>query len=218
MADNGIILIGDQVIGYTEREVYLYWDMDPDVISDRGILLHTPYYLISNSRHTALNYVCSVYATRWVFLEYKPTPITERKIYLCYALCNKSERTIYYHPETRDRLVFVEGLLTNTPLLMKYPKYYNWNYVPQMLNPEFILWSYYILELNDITVKLVSSLGDIITVNSGTHSTLFNIVTLPNNQYKITVTIDHIFEPSDTVTCYITAYDCKGNYLKSGMW
>lgn len=219
MADNGIIIIGDQTIGYSERETYVYWDIAADAQSERSIILHPPYYLISNSRHTALNYIHTLYATRWTAMEYTPNPTSDRYVYLHYSLCVKSERTTYYHPETGNRLVFVEGLLTNTPLLMKYPKYYNWNYVPQVLNPEFILWSFYPLATSDITVKLLATnSGSSVVKNSGVDSNDFIIETLSNKQYKITVNIDHTFNPGDTVTCYVTAYDTKGNYLKPGMW
>jgi len=218
VAENGIIIIGDQTIGYSERSTYVYWDIAADAQSDRKILIKEPYYLVANGRHTTLNYVQSIYATRWTLLTYQPTPISERNIYLHYASCVRSERYTYYYPETGNRLVFVEGLMTNTPLLMKYPKYFNWNYVPQVLNPEFVLWSYYALEENDITIKLVSSGGSIILCNSGNETSKFTISNIADKQYKITVNIDHTFNTNETVTCYITAYDIKGNYLKPGMW
>lgn len=218
MADNGIIIIGGQTIGYTERNVYVYWDIASDMTSERGVALSAPYYLVPNARYTALNYILSAYTTRWTSLTYQPTPISERSVFMHYSQCVRSERGIYYHPETGNRLVFVEGLLTNTPLLMKYPKYFNWSYVPQVLNPEFILWSYYDLAVNDITVKLVSTAGITASANSGTDKSLFNIETLANHQYRVTVNIAQVFAPGDTVNCYVTAYDVKGNYLKPGMW
>ena len=218
MADNGIIIIGDQTLGFSERETYVYWDISTDIQSERSILLLEPYYCISNGRHTTLNYVYSAYATRWTYLEYEPQPISERYIYLHYSTCTKSDRYIYYYPETRNRLVFVEGLFTNTPLLMKYPKYYNWNYIPQTINPEFIVWSFYDIEKNDVTIKLISNTGDTVSINSGITPQKFNIEKIADKQYKITAFIDYTFDPGVQVTCYISMYDVKGNNLKPGMW
>jgi hypothetical protein len=218
MADNGIIIIGNQTIGYTERQTYIYWDISPDMSDERNVYIKPPYYLVNNNRYAGLNYVLSIYTTRWTGMEYEPVPMSERTIFLYYSQCIRSERTTYYYPETGNRLVFVEGLLTNTPLLMKYPKYFNWNYVPQILNPEFILWSFYPLSTSDITVKLMSTTGISVSVNSGVEPDKFTITTLSNNQYKIVANVDQTFPAGDHVSCYITAYDSKGNYLKPGMW
>jgi len=218
MADDGIIIIGNQTIGYTERQTYIYWDITPNMVDERHMFIASPYYLVSNSRYTAQNYLLTIYSTRWTGLDYTPIPMSEVTIFLHYSQCVWSERSVSYHPETGNRMMFVEGLMTNTPLLMKYPKYYNWSYVPQIVNPQFILWSFYPLATNDITVKLTSDTGASVSVNSGTDPDKFSIVPLSNKQYQITANVDHTFATGDHVTCYLTCYDTKGNYLKPGMW
>ena len=218
VADNGIIIIGDQTIGYSERDTYIYWDVSSDMSSDRSCAIAVPYYQLINSRYVATEHIQHIYATRWVHIEYTPEPISERYIFMHYAACMHSERTVYYYPDTRERLMFVEGLLTATPLLMKYPKYYNWNYVPQILNPQFTIWSHYDLEETDVTLKIISSGGATIYLNSGTSPDAFSIEKTNDTTYVITVAVDHVFEPTETVTCYLTAYDVKDNYLKPGMW
>ncbi len=218
MADNGIIIIGDQTIGYSERDVYVYWDLSADFTNERSCVLSEPYYQVVNSRYVITDHIQYVYTTRWTGLEYDPIPITERYVFMHYAKCEHSERTVYYYPDTRERLMFVEGLLTNTPLLLKYPRYFNWNYVPQILNPEFTLWSHYALEEGDITLKLMSSSGTTILLNSGSTPDLFTITKITDTQYNVVVSVDHTFDPGDTITCYLTAYDVKDNYLKPGMW
>lgn len=215
---DGLIVVGDQTTGYTERQIYVQWDITSDLISERNVTLLKPFYLVSSTRNVTFVRVQYLYMTRWVHVEYEPIPVTERQIYVEYSLCQSSERTIYYYPDTRERLVFVEGLLTATPLVLKYPKYYNWTYVPQILTPEFIIWAYYPLNENDITFKVVGSSGTSIALNSGVHSSKFKIEKIADLQYKITILIDHTFENGETVNCYLTAYDVKGNELKQGLW
>jgi len=218
VADNGVVIIGGRTIGYTERNVHVYWDIAPDLITERTFHTPMPYYLIPNSRYVTHEHIQHVYITRWCHVEYDPQPISERHIFMHYALCAHSERKIYYYPDTRERWVFSECLLQNTPLLLKYPKYYNWNYIPQILNPEFILWSFYHIDESDIALQLMGSTGTNIYLNSGTAPDKFDIIQIAPDQFKITVHVDHVFEPNETVTCYLTAYDIKGNYLKPGMW
>ena len=218
MADNGIIIIGNLTTGYTERETYVYWDVAPNTLDERTMALAEPYYLEWTAVYSAINYILTIYTTRWTCMDYTPTPMSEITTYLCYSELAWDERTCYFYLDTRDRWAFVEGLFTNTPLLMKYPKYYNWSYVPQVLNPQFILWSYYPLATNDITVKLMSVAGASVIVNSGTDASKFTLTPIGNNLYQIDVNVEHTFNTGDQVTCYITAYDTKGNYLKPGMW
>lgn len=218
MSDNGIVVIGGQTIGYTERNVYVYWDVSPDMSTERQFSIETPYYTINTARHVFYEDIQHIYTTRWVSMHYTPLPVSDRQMFVYYSQCMKSERFVYYHPDTAERLIYVESLLTTTPLLMKYPKYFNWNYVPQIVNPEFIVWAHYPLDLSNITLKITSTNGVLLSLNSGTNPDKFSIASIGNNQYKITFYVDYVFDPGDVVTCYVMAYDIKGNYLKPGMW
>jgi hypothetical protein len=218
VADNGIVIIGNQTVGYTERNIYVYWDISPDLMTQRHIALEVPYYLVMSAREIAHQHIQYIYNTRWMHVEYEPTPITERHIFIHYALCLSSERVIYYYPDTRERLMYSECLLVNTPLIMKYPKYYNWAHVPQILSPSFLLWSFYPLDYENITVQLIGSSGNNIIKNSLSNNADFRIEKIAEYQYNVSVAVNHVFAPGETVTCYVTAYDSKGNYLKPGMW
>jgi hypothetical protein len=175
MANDGVIVVSDQTIGYTERLVHIQWDITPDSMTEREITLLKPYYSLNSTRNVAFVRIQYIYVTRWVAVSYTPIPISERSVFVHYSSRTMSERYVYYYPDTRERLAFFEGLFTNTPLLLKYPKYLNWNYVPQVLVPEFIIWSYYPLDLDNIVIKLVGSSGTILTLNSGVHQDKFVI-------------------------------------------
>jgi len=256
MANDGIVVVSDQTIGYTERLIHVQWDITPDLMTERELTLLKPYYSLYSARSINFARIQYLYMTRWIFLNYTPIPITERNIYVYYSLKTMSERYIYYYPDTRERLCYVESIFTNTPLLLKYPKYFNWTYIPQILTPEFIIWSYYPLDMDNVTIKIVGSSGTIINLNSGAHKEKFKI-TRPNGapiletpstqipqlpqpdpfgadinkllmplagqsetdkQYKITVYVDHTFESNETINCYITAFDMKGQPLLPGLW
>ena len=218
MSDNGIIVVGGQTTGYTERSIYVYWDISPDLSSERQCGIVTPYYVVSSTRYIAHQHIQYAYCNRWVAMEYTKIPVSDRKIFVHYAKCMHSERTMCYNPDTCERMIYVEALLTTTPLLIKYPKYFNWNYVPQIINPEFMIWSHYDLDIDNITLKITSTNGVLISLNSGANPDKFSIKKFSNNQYKLIFYVDHVFDPGDTVTCYVMAYDIKGNYLKPGMW
>lgn len=215
---DGIIIVGGQTIGFTERQVYVYWDIAPDLRSNRFGFCENPYYVRSTARYIDHVHIQYLYITRWVHVEYDPIPTADRWVYVHYARCEHSERTIYWYPDTKERYVFAEGLLTNTPLLLKYPKYFNWNYIPQVLNPEFRIWSHYPIQEDDITLKITTDQGTIIYINSGTHPDKVEIVPDGEKIYKITFHVDHVFDPGEVVSCFLSLYDVKNNYLKDGMW
>jgi len=213
---DGVTTVGSQTIGYTERQIYVDWDISPDLRSSRQFYSPEAFYRVPNGRYVTQNYIEHVYDTRWVHLEYQPTPITERDIFVYYADCNISERSIYYYPDTGYRQLFVESLYTNTPLLLKYPKYYNWDYVPQVIKPEFTLWSYYPLVEDDIILKVMTDSGKELYVYAKDGNV--TIEKKSDTIYKITFDLDEVFDPGEQITCYISVYDIKGNYLKDGLW
>lgn len=215
---DGVTTVGSQTIGYTEREVYLYWDVAPDLRSERFCFLPEAYYVVESVRYTTQNYIEHIYTTRWMSVTYKPTPITERNIFVLYAVCTTSERTVYYYPDTGYRFAYAESIYTQTPLLLKYPKYYNWDYVPQSITPEFEIWSYYPLREDDITLKIVTNQGKTVYINSGDTTAQVDIIKETDKVYKIKFKVDEVFDPGEQITCYLSAYDIKGNYLKDGMW
>ena len=58
-----------------------------------------------------------------------------------------------------------ESFVRATPVILKYPKYHNWEYIPRKITPEFDVWSYYELDENSINLTintLRTSDGDVI--------------------------------------------------------
>jgi hypothetical protein len=218
MASEGILTVGDQIVGYSERNGYLYWDISPDLISERKVVIETPFYRLNSWRYGSYSAIDHIYTTRWAQVIRAYAPITERRIVFNFKLIQWSERTAYVYQDTRERIGFVEGLFTQTPLLLKYPKYYNWHYVPQVLTPEFYIWSFYELSTDDITLKIITDKGKQILLNSGKDKDKFKIEKVGDKKYKITVYVDEIFEEGEKVSVYLSAYDVKGNELKSGFW
>lgn len=236
-AETGVIVVGDQTIGFTERLTHLEWDIPADVITEITCTVEDPFYLFYSTRYFLYNYILTVYNTRWFTFEVSDEPFSEVPVMLEPMQREVSERRIYYYPDTSERIILVESLYTVTPLLLKYPKYFNWNYIPQIINPEFIIWSYYPLQENDITLKIIGDTGVVLYYNSGTSPDSFIIektmeqvnsnvyvpprFTPPEStvaRYKITVIVDHTFENGEVVDCYLTIFDVMGNHLKDGMW
>ena len=218
MASEGIVTVGNQVVGYSERNCYCYWDINPDLTSNRDTVIEEPFYRLENYRYCIYNEIDHIYMTRWAYLVRAYAPITERHIKFNFKKVWYSNRIIYYYLDTRERLAFTEGLLTQTPLILKYPKYYNWNYIPQVINPEFYVWSYYKLDESSIILKVVSSSSTSITINSGLNPDKFKIEKVSKYMYKVRCYIEHIFEQGDQVSIYVSLNDEKGNYLKPGLW
>ena len=218
MAKDGIIVVGDSLLGYTERVSYVYWDVNPDLISEKEVLIETPYIEIETFRYITHEHIDHLYTTRWSELIRAYQPVTEQIVTFNHKLIQFSNRYVYVYQDTRERIGYTEGLFTQTPLVLKYPKYYNWNYIPQIITPEFNVWSYYDLDTDNITIKIVSSKGTQIYLNSGINKDKFVIEKVASHQWKIKVYVDHVFEPGEKVSVYVTMYDVKGNYLKPGLW
>jgi len=217
-ANEGVILIGSEVLGYTERTIYVKWDIAPDLRVERFCYIENPYYLIWDARFIAENYILHTYTARWIGCNYKGPPITERKVLVFYGECRFSVRTVYYFPDTSYRYAYAESIYTTTPLLLKYPKYYNWNYIPQVLSPEFRVWAYYPIVKQSVTLKLLTDRGKTIVISYTTSPDKVEIVKESDKIYKITFTVDEVFDPGEKVDCYLSLYDIKGNYLKDGLW
>ena len=213
---DGVTTVGTQTIGYTERQIYVDWDISPDLRVSRKLFTPEAFYRIRDARYITQNYIEHVYCTRWTSVKYLPTPITERHVYFNYAKCKTSDRTVFYYPDTAYRQIYVESLYTNTPLLLKYPKYYNWDYVPQVINPEFTVWSYYPIAVDDIILKIMTSENKVIYVHSKDNN--IELSKLSDTIYKIKFKVDTVFDPGEVITCYVSLHDIKGNYLKDGLW
>jgi len=228
MPNSGVYTVGDKVIGYTERKVVFKSDISPDLRTERKIVLEQPYIVKLTWRYITYNHIAHYLSVRHLLIQRPEKPyFSERKIFLKWKLSFQSTRKIVVQTDIWTRKCFVESLYTNTPLLLKYPKYYNWEYVPQVLNLEFHIWSFYKLEENDITLYIVSKNNPNrkpIILNSGKDKSKFKIEiikTYPNNKgflYKIQIFPDVIFNIGEELEISLVCYDVKGNYLKQGLW
>ena len=218
MANDGVVVVGDSLQGYTERNIYVSWDINPDLRNERKAGIEIPYYRFHNFRYATHEHIDHIYTTRWSEVVRAYQPITERSVIFNYKQLVTTSRHVYVYQDTRERVGYTEGLFTQTPLLLKYPKYYNWSYIPQVINPEFKVWSYYDIDEDNITIKVISSNGKRVILNSGVNKDKFSIQKLTEHTWKITVYIDEVFEPDEKVSVYVTMYDIKGNELKPGFW
>ena len=216
--------IADWIQADSEVNVYVYWDITPDRYDERNHFCIYGFERHVDARYCTYWEILYLYVTRWTYLYYEPTPITERNVYLYHCLTVNTERNVYFYLDESLRYMFVEGLLTQTPLLLKYPKYYTWEKIPRVLTPEFKIWSYYPLKEEDLTVRVISDgAGD----PNKAYNKIFSKTLTPDKIiiekvtdkiYNIKVIIDHVFEPAEEVQIYICAFDIHGNYLKPGLW
>lgn len=218
MANEGFYSIGDHILGYTERNVLVQWDINPDLRSDRLTHIETPYYVVFDARYGTFQEILYIYITRWVATEVDGPPGTERLVALQGVVCHTSDRQACFYLDTGFRWAIAQGLFTNTPLLLKYPKYYNWSYIPEVLTPEFQIWSFYELDTSDIGIKLVGSESGTVELHSGRDADKFEITKISDKIWKIRVTVDKKFQAGETITCYVSAHDVYGQFLKDGLW
>jgi len=218
MANEGFFVVGDHLLGYTERTALVQWDIAPDLRSDRFVAITTPFYRIFDARYGTQRHILHAYMTRWVTTVVDGPPGTERMVYVLGVECHTSDRMGYFYLDTGVRYGIAEGLYTNTPLLLKWPKYHNWAYVPEILTPEFQIWSFYELDTSDIQIKIVGAETGTVVLHSGRDRDKFEIEKISDNIYQIKVIVDTQFQDGEQLTCYVSAHDVKGNWLKPGIW
>ena len=218
MPESGVLIIGDQIIGYSERYIYNCWDVPTDIKSNRYCAIVKPYLNVYGARYAYHNHVRYMYSGRYASINYTPIPCSDRYVFVNYLIAGKSDRYAYFYEDTGWRYCFYDCLLTQTPLLLKNPKYTNWEYIPQIINPEFKIWSHYELNENDISLHITSDNDANIFLNSGINKSSFSIVKESEKIYNITVYVNHVFDNDETINCHLTLFDKKGNYLKDGLW
>jgi len=226
MGDTGFSILGDHILGWSDLEVLVYSDIPVDLLTERTCSTPAPFIQFVSFRYTSLNYIQTFFHGRFVSGVYKLPEATDRKIYVHYRDLRISDRYCSFLPETNEIRAFFEGLLTTTPLTLKYPKYYNWNYIPRQINPKFNIWSFYDLDLDSVTIHITTnnsgnpSLNKDIFLNSGLDSDKFEIIQHETNKklWEITVFVDEVFENGEEVITYVSMNDVKGNHLKDGLW
>jgi len=218
MPGTGIGILSDWFTDQNERNIYVYWDITPDRRDERIGKLGLSYIEKFSARNIIYEHILYTYISRWIGLYYQPTPITERNILIYWCQSFSSSRYIYYYLDESLRYCYIHGLLTSTPLLLKYPKYYNWDKLPRVLTPEFLIWSYYDLDENSVVVKVMSDKGYNKTFSKNLTPDKISIEKISDKIYKITVNIDNVFEDNEEVSIYISCFDKWGNYLKPGLW
>jgi hypothetical protein len=104
---------------------------------------------------------------------------------------------------------------------MKYPKYYNNEFLPLVITPAFKVWGFYPLDLDTLTI-LVKDItnGREFLYNYGVNKEVFEVEETPATDgrgfiYSITVkTPDLVFPPNTQIEIYIDVYDIYGNQIK----
>jgi hypothetical protein len=224
---SGVYTVGDKIIAYTERQFIVKYDVSPDLRSERQFNLEQPYTVYTSWRYFSFNYILHLLSQRqFVIVRSEKPYFEERNFFIQWCHLDYTDRKFFVQLDIWKRNFIVESLFTNTPLLLKYPKYYNWDYVPQILNLEFNVYSFYDLEEDDITVYINSLTNPehSIILNSGLDKDKFEIKVIseyPNNKgkiYQIKVYVPIVFDVGEEIQISLVCYDKKGNYLKKGLW
>jgi hypothetical protein len=218
MANSGVINLQEYIIAYEERNVYIYFDVPADAKTERSIITVEPFIREITTRYVYQEWIAYLYVNRWVTQNYVPIIVSDKYIYQKSYLRQFSDRYITYYQDTGYRYVFCEGLITQTPLLLKYPKYYDWTYVPPVISPTFQIWSFYPIDNSNITIFITTDKNRNFYIHSGNNFNAFKIKQLSDKIYEITVSVDAVFDYGEKITCQLSLYDIKGNYLKPGIW
>lgn len=222
MPDTGILVLGDQILGYSEVYFYCYWDISPDLSTERKCSIVNPFLRFYSAREVMHEHVQYLYTTRWMWIQYLPIPVSDRLVYQFYKQTEYSEISCYVLENTQEVKCTYESLLTQTPLVLKYPKYYNWEFIPQILNPEFQIWSHYDINPREVYLHITSDKGKNIFISSSISPEKVSITKSspdPNNRiFKVSFVCDTIFDNGEVVTCHLSLFDVKGNHLKPGIW
>ena len=225
---SGVYTVGDKVIAYSERQFTIKYDISPDLRTERQFTLESPYVVYTSWRYFTQNYVLKALAERKFFIQRSEKPyFGERNFFIQWCHKTYSQRTFFVQKNIWIRNFVVNSLYTNTPLLLKYPKYYNWDYVPNVLTLEFKVYSFYPLSEDDITVYITSRTNPEehnLVLNSAIDRDKFEIKILsqyPNNRgfiYSIKVYVPVVFDYGEELEIGFSCFDIHGNELKKGLW
>jgi len=216
---SGLLVFGSVILGFDSRTCFVAFDVAPETKSERFIYVAPAYITYTTWRYAKYNYVLKIFTTRYTYIEYKGFPYDERKIKVLYGIKYIDERHCYYYFLHNEVKCYCEGLFTNTPLLLKNYKYNNWERIPNVITPEFYIWSFYPLDENSIELLIHNKTKDeYILLSSSTDKDKFKIEKVSNYVYKITVFVNEFFENGTVLDLYLSVYDIHGNYIKDGIW
>jgi len=218
MANTGIITLGNYILGFDSRYCVFKYDVQPELKYE--IKCITSGFLRFNTwRYIHYNYIIKVFTTRYVHIVEEKKPYSEKKIYMLYGIRYKDERYCYYYYLQNEVKCYFESLFTQTPLLLKNYKYNHWERIPNLISPEFYIWSYYPIDEKSIEIFIHDKTNDRLIVYSYiTDKDKFKIEKIKEKIYKVSLEVDVFFENGTELDIYISLYDIKGNYLKDGLW
>jgi len=218
MAQTGIITIGNFILGFDARTCYVEFDIAPELKSERHI--HTSAFERYTSwKYCVYEYILYTFTTRYIHFLEEGSPYSEKYSYVHWAVKRYDERYAYYEFIHNEVKCFCEGLFTHTPLLLKNFKYNNWQYIPNVITPEFYIWSFYELDINSVEIMIHNkTTNEYIVYTYNTDKDKFEIEKLTDYVWKIKLSVDVFFENGTEIDIYISVYDVHGNALKEGLW
>lgn len=219
----GFINFGSYTLGYREITCYFYQDIAPELQRNQRCYLSGAFIRNDRFWYGSFNSLLSSFISFYIYHIHIGPPYTHFNIFIHYAEKRKTEWKCSFNIDTSTFMCYTESVFTNTPLLLKYPKYYNWYRIPQVLTPRFTIWSYYDLDLTsiDVFIKYTKSNKTILKIlNSAVNKDKVIIKRRQENAqiYEIEAYFDDIIPENTEVEIGITCQDIKGNWLKDGLW
>lgn len=219
----GFIDFGSYILGYRETYCYFYTDVSPDLQRNQTCYFGGAFLRYDRFYYGSFDSILSRAIGYYIYHEHLGPPYIHYRIFVHYADKRKSDWNCYYLIDTTTYYCYTESLFTNTPLVLKYPKYYNWYRIPQILTPKFTIWSFYDLDLTsiDIYIKYERNNRTIMKIlNSALNRDKINIRRNNGNPniYEIEAYFDDIIPENTEVEIGIACQDIKGNWLKDGLW
>lgn len=215
---NEVIAFQDKITGIDERYAGLSVYINPDLVSERNAFVPAGFVSYFNARLIQLRWYFHTFTTRYIGMDYLPIPVSDKRIFMLYAQRHCDDRYCYTELDTSWKYCFCEGKVVNTPLLMKYPKYTDVDYLPLVITPNFKVWSYYELDLNSLTVLIKDTTNNQeYLFNYANNKDKFRIIQHKTNNgfiYDITLYPDLVFMPNSKIEIYIDVLDIWGNRIK----
>lgn len=220
----GFLDFGSYLLGWRETNCYAYFDVPSDLQRNIDIFVPQPFIRKETWLYCSYDYVLNTFFSVYTFAPHQGNPYRHINVFYNYALKLKNDINCFYYINTQDILCFVESAFTNTPLVLKYPKYYGWERVPQILSPRFTIWSYYEIDISSINVYIRYQNAEnqyvLSILNPMVHKDKVIVKRDVGNDkiYIIEAYFPDVIPPNRKVEIGISLQDVKGNQLKQGFW
>jgi hypothetical protein len=232
LKQNSIVVYSDHIEGIDERYSGLKVYINPDLTSERNCYTPKGYLERYTAKICQSSWKFHTFTTRYCGQKYNPIPVSDKKIFMLYAQRECSDRYCYTILDTSWKYCYTEGKVTNTPLIMKYPKYYNLPELPLAIYVDFKVYSFYKLDLDTLYVLIKDKTNNktwLFHYPKDKDKFKVEIKKLPipsrlegkvlhkderNFEYHIILYPNITLEPSSEIDIYVSVYDIFGQPIK----